>query len=73
MVERLFLAVPQGCQLFIFVVFLDHTNLLLFKLYSFCTKKQVRQNKLGKLRVLCDNCDTIITNNAYNSTELGMW
>ena len=28
MVERLFLAVPQGCLRFVIVVFLDHTHLL---------------------------------------------
>ena len=28
MVERLFLAVPQGCQQFVIVVFPDHTHLL---------------------------------------------
>ena len=28
MVERLFLAVPQGCLQFVFVVFPDHTYLL---------------------------------------------
>ena len=28
MVERLFLAVPQGCLLFVIVVFPDHTHLL---------------------------------------------
>ena len=28
MVERLFLAVPQGCLRFVIVVFPDHTNLL---------------------------------------------
>ena len=30
MVERLFLAVPQGCLRFVIVVFPDHTHLLLF-------------------------------------------
>ena len=30
MVERLFLAVPQGCLLFVIVVFPDHTHLLFF-------------------------------------------
>ena len=28
MVERLFLAVPRGCPLFVIVVFPDHTHLL---------------------------------------------
>ena len=28
MVERLFLAVPQGCLRFVIVVFADHTHLL---------------------------------------------
>ena len=30
MVERLFLAVPQGCLWFVIVVFPDHTHLLFF-------------------------------------------
>ena len=30
MVERLFLAVPQGCLPFVIVVFPDHTHLLFF-------------------------------------------
>ena len=31
MVERLFLAVPQGCLRFVIVVFPDHTHLLFIK------------------------------------------
>ena len=31
MVERLFLAVPQGCLRFVIVVFPDHTHLLFLK------------------------------------------
>ena len=31
MVERLFLAVPQGCLQFVIVVFPDHTHLLFWK------------------------------------------
>ena len=31
MVERLFLAVPQGCLQFVIVVFPDHTHLLFLK------------------------------------------
>ena len=38
MVERLFLAVPQGCLRFVIVVFPDHTHLL------FSTKPQPRLN-----------------------------
>ena len=30
MVERLFLAVPRGCLLFVIVVYPDHTHLLFF-------------------------------------------
>ena len=33
MVERLFLAVPQGCLRFVIVVFPDHTHLLFFLLH----------------------------------------
>ena len=36
MVERLFLAVPQGCLQFVIVVFPDHTHLL-FLLKNFTT------------------------------------
>ena len=32
MVERLFLAVPQGCLQFVVVVFPDHTHLLFLQL-----------------------------------------
>ena len=32
MVERLFLAVPRGCLLFVIVVFPDHTHLLFWKM-----------------------------------------
>ena len=32
-VERLFLAVPQGCLRFVIVVFPDHTHLLFFMLF----------------------------------------
>ena len=35
MVERLFLAVPQGCLQFVIVVFPDYTHLLFFTTYSF--------------------------------------
>ena len=35
MVERLFLAVPQGCLQFMIVVFPDHTHLLFFTSLSF--------------------------------------
>ena len=35
MVERLFLAVPQGCLRFVIVVFPDHTHLLFFSKYIF--------------------------------------
>ena len=34
MVERLFLAVPQGCLQFVIVVFPDHTHLLFFTLVA---------------------------------------
>ena len=33
MVERLFLAVPRGCQQFVIVVFPDHTHLLFLILF----------------------------------------
>ena len=36
MVERLFLAVPQGCLQFVIVVFPDHTHLLFYKYTMVC-------------------------------------
>ena len=36
-VERLFLAVPQGCLRFVIVVFPDHTHLLLLTTFNFHT------------------------------------
>ena len=38
MVERLFLAVPQGCLQFVIVVFPDHTHLLFLCLFFFCNR-----------------------------------
>ena len=45
MVERLFLAVPQGCLQFVIVVFPDHTHLL------FLTTIMVYVNQLKNCRV----------------------
>ena len=39
MVERLFLAVPWGCLLFVIVVFPDHTHLLFLKSLCFNSKQ----------------------------------
>ena len=49
MVERLFLAVPQGCLRFVIVVFPDHTHLLVFSnSMSFSTVcRQVRDFNAG--------------------------
>ena len=33
MVERLFLAVPQGCLRFVIVIFPDHTHLLFLRIF----------------------------------------
>ena len=48
MVERLFLAVPQGCLRFVIVVFPDHTHLLFF-IYCFIKlnkmKRQYMENQ----------------------------
>ena len=40
MVERLFLAVPQGCLQFVIVVFSDHTHLLFFSSCSISSFNQ---------------------------------
>ena len=39
MVERLFLAVPQGCLRFVIVVFPDHTHLLFFQMDDYFSQK----------------------------------
>ena len=39
MVERLFLAVPRGCLLFVIVVFPDHTHLLFLMQYNVISSK----------------------------------
>ena len=49
MVERLFLAVPWGCLLFVIVVFLDHTHLLF--LLEWNKEKQNNQYKLKYIYV----------------------
>ena len=49
MVEQLFLAVPQGCLLFVIVVFPDHTHLLF--LYVTLVDGQRRLKLMGRLRV----------------------
>ena len=41
MVERLFLAVPQGCLRFVIVVFPDHTHLLFLTLKVSITTKVI--------------------------------
>ena len=58
MVERLFLAVPQGCLRFVIVVFPDHTHLLFMFFNKFlvtvslvpgvslCTKRQSRRGRV---------------------------
>ena len=49
MVERLFLAVPQGCLQFVIVVFPDHTHLLFFTGQSVCwTTISPDQHHIGK-------------------------
>ena len=47
MVERLFLAVPQGCLQFVIVVFPDHTHLLFLK--SIEIRKELRVYVQGNL------------------------
>ena len=54
MVERLFLAVPQGCLWFVIVVFPDHTHLLFFykKLSANVGMKTIKiKNKITRVRL----------------------
>ena len=48
MVERLFLAVPQGCLRFVIVVFPDHTHLLFLTIILLGKRKPV-----GLLQMCC--------------------
>ena len=47
MVERLFLAVPQGCLRFVILVFPDHTHLLFFIWYQVLWSRIVRSWRRG--------------------------
>ena len=61
MVERLFLAVPQGCLWFVIVVFPDHTHLLFFykKLSTNVGMKTIKiKNKITRVR-LCNNVSVL--------------
>ena len=51
-VERLFLAVPQGCLQFVIVVFPDHTHLLFWTL-----KKNIRPVLLDTLAAMYVTCN----------------
>ena len=57
MVERLFLAVPQGCLRFVIVVFPDHTHLLSFIIYSLEDVQRVcthaKNNPANDLFIYC--------------------
>ena len=44
MVERLFLAVPQGCLQFVIVVFPDHTHLLFLTDFSLLAETNYQYN-----------------------------
>ena len=61
MVERLFLAVPQGCLRFVIVVFPDHTHLLFLCWSFYCN---IRLGVLSSLEaIVVDNiadCFTFI-------------
>ena len=65
-VERLFLAVPQGCLRFVIVVFPDHTHLLFFTIiitlcqFDHCIFQVNHQHKMDlclerKEFVVCEN------------------
>ena len=55
MVERLFLAVPQGCLQFVIVVFPDHTHLLFWiAVYSvnLKSKHQIKQRNFNFIKLI---------------------
>ena len=49
MVERLFLAVPRGCQQFVIVVFPDHTHLLFFIIQNLLVYYYIVKNMVVKI------------------------
>ena len=49
MVERLFLAMPQGCLRFVIVVFPDHTHLLFTNAFLRCDRTYMLPYKVFKL------------------------
>ena len=55
MVERLFLAVPQGCLQFVIVVFPDHTHLLFLLLSN--NTYEIRYSTVCKLYNTCYTID----------------
>ena len=56
MVERLFLAVPQGCLQFVIVVFPDHTHLLFLCLFFFFAIALLRKRELFAALKLLSCC-----------------
>ena len=54
-VERFFLAVPQGCLQFVIVVFPDHTHLLFFT-----------KNKYLHVPTHLENYESVTANNVFN-------
>ena len=67
MVERLFLAVPQGCLQFVIVVFPDHTHLLFLKGYvKLCQKMNKHPSIKTSMRIF----DHIIKPILLNGSEI---
>ena len=65
MVERLFLAVPQGCLRFVIVVFPDHTHLL-FSMYM-CSLVSVNCSHLSSVKQLTIEIRIILCQYSYHS------
>ena len=77
MVERLFLAVPQGCLRFVIVVFPDHTHLLFITMIMFpcgllSTKFNIKQNYTVKLSLIGRNNSNKNPNELLKSFHLDM-
>ena len=72
MVERLFLAVPQGCLQFVIVVFPDHTHLLF--LLERKTEKRNSQREQGQpteqTRSLFCTCDSGVARYSKHNSSL---
>ena len=66
MVERLFLAVPQGCLRFVIVVFPDHTHLLFLSTFM----RQILKSKHGHVAYWATSKYTVSVKPYFQTKEI---